>query len=131
MNGHQLHRVRRRVVFQAHYSAGLSVIVQVFDELLQAARFAFQFPLLHEFRQPFDVFSVVLLRALRDLQPLRQSSQNLSCRGALQRFSLRRNKFHGFPERRMRAVERQLPLGQLQEVVDCLFLFSRALRQAH
>ena len=71
MDGHQLHRVYRRVVFQAHHSPSLSVIIQIFDKLRQAARFAFRFPLLHEFRQPLDVFSVVFLRALSDFQPVR------------------------------------------------------------
>ena len=131
MHGHQLHRVSRRVLFEAHRSAGLCVVIQILYKLRQSARFALRFPLLHEFCQSRHVFSVVFLRALRYLQPLRQAAQNLPRGRPLECFSLRRNKLHQLPERRWRLVEGQLPLGQLQDVVDRPFVFSRTLYQAH
>ena len=51
MHRHQLHRVARRIFFQADRSARLREIIQILHEFRQPPRLALRLPLLHELRQ--------------------------------------------------------------------------------
>src|SRR5229473_4152296 len=76
MNGHQLHGVARRILFQRNGAAGLVEILEIFDELRQAARLALRFPGLDKFGEAFHVGAVLLGSASVDFQPLEKLSKD-------------------------------------------------------
>ncbi len=49
VHGHQLHRVARRILFEADRSSRLFEIIEVFEELGEPARLTLGFPFLHKF----------------------------------------------------------------------------------
>ena len=58
VHGHQLHGVAG-FLLQIDRSPGLLEIIQVFDKLLEALRFALRLPFAHKLREAVEIFPVL------------------------------------------------------------------------
>ena len=86
---HQLHRVARNIVFQAHRAARLVEIIQILQKFRQPLRIALRLPFHDKFRQPRYIFAILHRRAVANFQPIHHRAQNLLGTPAINRLSLR------------------------------------------
>ena len=88
VDGHELHGVARRLVFQADAAVSLLEVFKVLQKLGQAALFGLGFPILHKLRQLVDVLAVLCAGALRNFQPFGQIGQDFASAATAHTFAL-------------------------------------------